>query len=170
MIRSSVSTSTSQSTITRRNHNLDSTTTRSAALLRLLRHHHRRHKSGNAVKPTFAIRLRQANSSWFEIPCRRAVADASRRAEKLSSTIRSFSVADHRCRRPVLTISRRLICRLSLTSSIPTISYMPDYSARRPTPGGYRGNECRRSIPVSVMRTISPVCTPARPSGVTTLG
>jgi hypothetical protein len=31
--------------------------------------------------------LRQANSSWLEIPCRRAVADASRGAEKLSSTL-----------------------------------------------------------------------------------
>jgi hypothetical protein len=49
--------------------------------------------------------LRQANRSWLEIPCRRAVADASRRAEKLSSTIRSFSAADHRRRRPVSTIS-----------------------------------------------------------------
>jgi hypothetical protein len=42
--------------------------------------------------------LRQANRSWLEIPCRRAVADASREAEKLSSTIRSFSAADHRRR------------------------------------------------------------------------
>jgi len=40
--------------------------------------------------------LRQANRSWLQIPCRRAVADASPGAEKLSSTIRSFSAADHR--------------------------------------------------------------------------
>jgi hypothetical protein len=59
MIRSSVSTSTSQSTITRRPFpiTLDSTTARSGALLRLLRHDHRRHESGNVAKPTFAIRL-----------------------------------------------------------------------------------------------------------------
>ena len=60
MIRSSVSTSTSQSTITRRpfaHHNLDSTTARSGALLRLLRHDHCRHESGNVAKPPVAIRL-----------------------------------------------------------------------------------------------------------------
>ena len=44
----------------------------------------------------------------------RAVADASRGPEKLSSTIRSFSAADHRRRRPVSTISRRLIWRVSV--------------------------------------------------------
>ena len=33
-----------------------------------------------------------------------------------------------------------------------------------------RGTACIGSMPVSVMRTISPVCTPALPSGVTTLG
>src|SRR5438477_6862905 len=98
IIRSRLSTSTSQSTITRR---------------------------------------RQAKSSWLEIPCRRAVADASRGAEKLSSTIRSFSAADHRRRRPVSTIASRLIWRVSVRSSIPTISYMPDNSARRPKPSGY---------------------------------
>jgi hypothetical protein len=59
--------------------------------------------------------LRQANSNWLEIPCRRAVADASRGAEKLSSTIRSFSAADHRRRRPVSTISSRLIWRVSVS-------------------------------------------------------
>ena len=81
--------------------------------------------------------LRQANSSWLEIPCRRAVADASRGPEKLSSTIRSFSAADHRRRRPVSTISRRLIWRVSVRSSIPTISYRPDNSTRRPTSDEY---------------------------------
>jgi hypothetical protein len=43
----------------------------------------------------------------------------------------------------VSTISRRLMWRASVRSSIPTISYIPDNSARRPTPGGYvaaRGN------------------------------
>ena len=58
--------------------------------------------------------LRQANSSWSEIPCRRAIADASRGAGKLSSTIRSFSAADHRRRRPVSTISSHLISRVSV--------------------------------------------------------
>ena len=33
-----------------------------------------------------------------------------------------------------------------------------------------RGIECNRSIPVSVINTISPVCTPALPSRVTTFG
>ena len=84
-----------------------------------------------------AFPLLLANSSWLEIPCRRAVADDSRGAEKLSSTIRSFSAADHRRRRPVSTISSRLIWRVSVRSSIPTISYMPDNSARRPKPSGY---------------------------------
>ena len=88
--------------------------------------------------------LRQANSSWLEIPCRRAVADASRGPEKLSSTIRSFSASDQRRRRPVSTISSRLIGRVSVRSSIPTISYMTGNSARRPTPGGYAGvRACR---------------------------
>ena len=36
------------------------------------------------------INMREVDSSWLEIPCRRAVADASRGAEKLSSNIRSF--------------------------------------------------------------------------------
>jgi len=62
-IRSSVSTSTSQSTIiTRRNnapavrhHDLDSTTARSGALLKLLRHDHCWHESGTVAKPPFAI-------------------------------------------------------------------------------------------------------------------
>ena len=89
--------------------------------------------------------LRQANSSWLEIPCRRAVADASRGPEKLSSTIRSFSAADHRRRRPVSTISRRLIWRVSVRSSIPTISYRPANSTRRPTSDEYCANHCSQS-------------------------
>ena len=84
--------------------------------------------------------LLPSDRSWLEIPCRRAVADASRGAEKLSSTIRSFSAADQRRRRPVSTISRRLIWRASVRSSIPTISYMPDNSTRRPIPSGYHAN------------------------------
>jgi hypothetical protein len=59
------------------------------------------------------------------------------RSQKPSSTIRRFSAADHRRRRPVSTISRRLMWRVSVRSSIPTISYMPYNSARRPTAGGY---------------------------------
>jgi hypothetical protein len=47
-------------------HNLDSATAQSSDLFRLLRHDHRRHESGNAAKPTFAIRLRKANSSWWK--------------------------------------------------------------------------------------------------------
>src|SRR3954469_3339845 len=81
--------------------------------------------------------LRQANSSWLEIPCRRAVADASPGPEKLSSTIRSFSAADHRRRRPVSTISRRSIWRVSVRSSIPTFSYRPANSTRRPKSDEY---------------------------------
>jgi hypothetical protein len=37
----------------------------------------------------------------------------------------------------VSTISRRLMWRVSVRSSIPTISYMPDNSARRPTSDEY---------------------------------
>jgi hypothetical protein len=75
-----------------RAHNLDSATAQSATLFRQLRNDHRRHKSGNIAELPFAIRLRQAKSSWLEIPCRRAGADASRGPEKLSSTIRSLPV------------------------------------------------------------------------------
>ena len=140
MIRSSVSTSTSQSTITRRPFALTISIRLqpgpvpfsgcSGTIIA---------GTNPATSPSRPSRyaLRQANSSWLEIPCRRAVADASRGPEKLSSTIRSFSASDHRRRRPVSTISRRLIWRVSVRSSIPTISYMPGNSARRPTPGGY---------------------------------
>src|SRR5271168_250819 len=77
-------------------------------------------------------------SAWdFQPAAVRLAQGATRGAEKLSSTIRSFSAADHRRRRPVSTISRRLIWRVSVRSSIPTVSYMPNNSARRPTPSGY---------------------------------
>src|SRR5258708_15952237 len=140
MIRSSVSTSTSQSTITRRPFAITISIRRqsvpwpfpgcSGTIIA---------GTNPGMSPSRPSRyaLRQANRSWLEIPCRRAVADASRGAEILSSTIRSFSAADHRRRRPVSTISRRLMWRESIRSSIPTISYIPDNSARRPTPGGY---------------------------------
>jgi hypothetical protein len=52
--------------------------------------------------------LREANKSALDIPFRRAVADTTRGAEKLSSTIRSFFSSDQRRRRRVSTISRRL--------------------------------------------------------------
>ena len=60
MIRSRLSTSTSQSTITRRPFTLTISIRRQPSpmtLFRLLRHDHRRHESGNVAKPTFAIRL-----------------------------------------------------------------------------------------------------------------
>ena len=140
MIRSRVSTSMSQSTITRRPFALTISIRPQPGSLRF---------SGcsatiiagtnSRVSPSCPSRyaLRQPNSSWLEIPCRRAVADASRGPEKLSSTIRSFSAADHRRRRPVSTISRRLIWRVSVRSSIPTISYRPANSTRRPTSDEY---------------------------------
>src|SRR5436190_6952936 len=140
MIRSRVSTSMSQSTITRRPFALTISIRPQPGSLRF---------SGCSatiiagtnprVSPSCPSRyaLRQPNSSWLEIPCRRAVADASRGPEKLSSTIRSFSAADHRRRRPVSTISRRLIWRVSVRSSIPTISYRPANSTRRPTSDEY---------------------------------
>jgi hypothetical protein len=59
----------------------------------------------------------------LEIPCRRAVADTSRGAERLSSTIRSFVASDQRRGRPVSTTSRRLMCRVSVRLYIPTVSY-----------------------------------------------
>src|SRR3954465_5009555 len=140
MIRSRVSTSMSQSTITPRPFALTISLQPHPGSLRF---------SGCSatiiagtnprVSPSCPSRyaLRQPNSSWLEIPCRRAVADASRGPEKLSSTIRSFSAADHRRRRPVSTISRRLIWRVSVRSSIPTISYRPANSTRRPTSDEY---------------------------------
>jgi hypothetical protein len=48
-----------------------------------------------------------------------------------------LDLPNYRRRRPVSTISRRLIGRLSVRISIPTVSYIPPNSARRPTPGGY---------------------------------
>src|SRR5271154_2939044 len=127
MIRSRLSTSTSQSTITRRPFTLTISIRRQPSPVTFSGCSGTITAGTNpAMSPSRPSQyaLRQANSSWLEIPCRRAVADASRGAEKLSSTIRSFSAADHRRRRPVSTISRRLICRLSVRSSIPTISYM----------------------------------------------
>ena len=140
MIRSSISTSMSQSTITRQPFAITISIRRQPVPVPFSG------CSGSitaGTKPAMSLSrpsryaLRQANSSWFEIPCRRAVADASRGAEKLPSTIRSFSEADQRRRRPVSIISRRLIWRVSVRSSIPTVSYMPHNSARRPTPSGY---------------------------------
>ena len=139
-IRSSVSTSTSQSTITRRPFAITISIRRQSVPVPFSGCSGTITAGTNppmSLSRTARYALRQANSSWLEIPCRRAVADASRGAEKLSSTIRSFSAADHRRRRPVSTISRRLIWRVSVRSSIPTVSYMPNNSARRPTPSGY---------------------------------
>src|ERR1039458_5129237 len=140
MIRSSVSTSPSQSTITRRPFAITISIRRQPVPVPFSGCSSTITAGTNpGMSPSRPSRyaLRQANRSWLEIPCRRAVADASRGAEKLSSTIRSFSAADQRRRRPVSTISRRLIWRVSVRSSIPTISYMPDNSTRRPIPSGY---------------------------------
>ena len=140
MIRSRVSTSTSQSTITRRPFALTisirlppSPLPFSGCFGSIIA------GTNPGISPSCPSRyaLRQANSSWLEIPCRRAVADASPGPEKLSSTIRSFSAADHRRRRPVSTISRRLMWRVSVRSSIPTISYRPANSTRRPRSDEY---------------------------------
>ena len=149
MIRSSVSTSPSQSIITRRPF---------AITISIRRQPGPAPFSGcsgtitagtnPATSPSRPSRyaLRHANSSWLEIRCRRAVADARRGPEKLSSTIRSFSASGQRRRRPVSTISSRLRGRLSVKSSIPTISYKPDNSARRPTPGGYAKSAYRPDV------------------------
>ena len=95
-----------------RAHKLDPTTDRSRVLFRLLQRDHRRANPGMSASRPSRYALRQANSSGIAIPCRRAVADVSRGPEKLSSTIRCFSLSDHRRRRPVPTISRRLIRRV----------------------------------------------------------
>ena len=66
-----------------RAHNLDLTTARFAVLFRLLRNDHRRHESANVAKLPFAIRLAPGDKEpWLEVPCRRAVADASRGTQK----------------------------------------------------------------------------------------
>src|SRR3954469_13585455 len=140
MIRSSISTSTSQSTITRRPFAITISIRRQPVAVPFSGCSGTITAGTNpGMSPSRPSRyaLRQANRSWLEIPCRRAVADASRGAEILSSTIRSFSAADHRRRRPVSTISRRLIWRVSVRSSIPTISYRPGNSTRRPTSDEY---------------------------------
>src|SRR6478735_3419809 len=152
MIRSRVSTPTSQSTITRRPFALTISIRLPPSPLTFSGCSGTITAGTNpAMSPSRPSRyaLRQANSSWLEIPCRRAVADASRGAEKLSSTIRSFFAADHRRRRPVSTISRRLMWRVSVRSAIPTISYRPGNSARRPTPGGYTETDPVRKEAVS---------------------
>jgi hypothetical protein len=82
--------------------------------------------------------LRHENKSWLEIPCRRAVAEASRGPDRLSSTMRTFTSSGHRRRRPVSTISRRLMGRVSVRLSMPTVSYISHNSTRRPPPDEYR--------------------------------
>src|SRR3954447_17730842 len=166
MIRSSVSTSTSQSTITRRPFAITISIRRQPVPVPFSG------CSGTIIAGTnpgmspsrpSRYALRQANRSWLEIPCRRAVANASRGAEKLSSTIPSFSAADHRRRRPVSTISRRLIWRVSVRSSIPTISYRPGNSARRPTPGGFLQSTHAHRLP-TLHRALLVSC--PRPDGL----
>src|SRR5260370_40971565 len=71
------------------------------------------------------------------MPCRGGAAEGSRGPDRLSSTMRTFASSGHRRRRPVSTISRRLMARVSVRISIPTVSYIPPNSARRPTPDEY---------------------------------
>jgi hypothetical protein len=117
--------------------------------------------------------LRHENKSWLEIPCRRAVAEASRGPDRLSSTMRTFASCSHRRRRPVSTISRRLMGRVSVRLSIPTVSYIPPNSARRPTPDEYRicdqpqepvpalsGREARGAPPPRSLGTRAPMMVP----------
>ena len=52
---------------------------------------------------------RHVISNERDIPWRLAVDDIARGVSKLSNTIRSFSLSDQRCRRPVSTISSRSI-------------------------------------------------------------
>src|SRR5262245_58888278 len=93
MIRNSVSTSTSQSTITRRPFAITISIRRqpvpvpfsgcSGTIIAGT-------NPGMAPSRPSRYALRQANRSWLEIPCRRAVADASRGAEKLSRLSAAF--------------------------------------------------------------------------------
>ena len=85
-----------------RAHDLDSTTARFAALFRLLRNDHRRHESASVAKLPFAIRLAPARTAagWKSHVGAPSPMPAGG-PEGLSSTIRSFSAADHRRRRPV---------------------------------------------------------------------
>jgi hypothetical protein len=86
MIGSRLSTSTSQSTITRRPFTLTISIRRQPSPVTFSGCSGTITAGTNpAMSPSRPSRyaLRQANSSWLEIPCRRAVADASRGAEKL---------------------------------------------------------------------------------------
>ena len=62
-----------------------------------------------ARQPLDAVRDEVRAAVILEEAGRRAVAEARRGPEKLSSTIRSLASSDHRRRRPVSTISRRLM-------------------------------------------------------------
>lgn len=73
----------------------------------------------------------RANSSGTAIWCRRAVAEASCGADRLSSTIRIFSASLKRRRRPVSTISSRSTRLLPARISIATVSYHTDRSSQR---------------------------------------
>lgn len=89
------------------------------------------------VKLSFAIGLAPRKQKLFRKPMMPCCRRHRRGPEKLSSTIRSFSAADQRRRRPVSTISRRRTWRLSVRISIPTVSYRPDKLARRPSSDEY---------------------------------
>ena len=71
-----------------------------------------------------AFRPRECDVRLVElpIPCRRATADTSRVAAKLSMTIRSFSSSDQRRRRPSSTTVRRSGKALTLWLSIRSLS------------------------------------------------
>ena len=141
MIRSRVSTSTSQSTITRRPFALtisNSATAQSATLFRLLRNDHCRHKSGNIAKLPFAIRLapgkqqlvgnsmsarRRRCQSWT----RKALLNYPQlfcsRPSTAATRVNNFKAID------VASVAVKMIHTDN--------SYRPDNSTRRPTSDEY---------------------------------
>ncbi len=103
----------------------------------------------------------------------RRILHRDRRASAISSsTIRAHSTTTRRssaccCWPPSASASSfwSLGARGATAVVPPRRTRLATYNCTKP-----RGIACMRSMPVSVMRTISPVCTPALPSGVTTLG
>ena len=93
---------------------------------------------GNVATPTFAIRLAPGEQQLVGNPMptrRRRCQPRSRKT--LLDYPQLFCGRPSTAATRVKTVSR-LIWRVSVRSSIPTISYMPDNSARRPKPSGYQ--------------------------------
>ena len=86
---------------------------------------------------------RHAKSWLADSPCRRAVAETSRGALKLSATILCFSSSVQRRRAPVEITSSRETLGIGVWSVIRLCLHLPTHSARRPPPEGYVSRRSR---------------------------